>query len=204
MNKTAHFFDVNYLGSDVMVDGFAVRSKPQIQSLGRLEAFNNKYEIRASKDIEQGQTIEECPFVVLHGSKLSKEPNEAMVQMENMFVLEDHSEFTKNNGPRLIIAGGNASFYTHAFDPNAYVVFDHIGKILYIKALKKIPSGHTITLYKYGSLHVMKNNMQIQKFYAERQKQLEQNKVDTSGFRSMQSDEVKNIEAIEVKPNDTV
>lgn len=204
MNKPTHFFDVNYIGSDIIVDGFAIRSSPQVKSMAKLEALNNKYEVRASFDVQQGQLIEECAFVVLHGSKLSKEPQEAIIQMENMFVLEDHSEFTKNNGPRLIIAGGNAPFYAHSFDPNAYVVYDHIGKMLYIKALRNIPIGHQISIYRYGAFHVMKNNTEIQKFYAERQKQVQQNNVNTSGFRSMQSNEVKNIETIEVKSDDTV
>ena len=203
MNKQPHFFDANYIGSDIFIDGFAIRSPPQVKSMVKLEAFNNKYEVRASFDIEQGQMIEECAFIVLHESKLSKEPQEAMIQMENMFVLEDHSEFTKNNGPRLIIAGGHAPFYAHSFDPNAYVVYDHIGKMLYIKALKKIPNGHEISIYRYGALHIMKNNLEIQKFYAERQKQLEQNKVNISGFRSMQADQIKNIETIEIT-NDIV
>lgn len=204
MNKPAHFFDVNYIGSDIFVDGFAVRSKPQFNSSAKLESLNNKYEVRASRDIQQGEVIEECAFAVLHGSKLSKEPQEAVIQMDYMFILEDHSDFTKNNGPRLIIAGGNACFYSHSFDPNAYVIYDHVGKLLYIKAVRNIPVGHQISIYRYGSFHIMKNNMEIQKFYNERQKQVEQNNVNTAGFRSMQSDVVKNIETIEVKSDDTV
>jgi hypothetical protein len=204
MNKPAHFFDVNYTGSDVFVDGFAVRSKPQSQTLSKLEGYNNKHEVRAAFDIQQGQIVEECPFIVLHESKLSKEPQEAMIQMNTMFIVEDHSEFSKNNGPRLMIAGGNAPFYSHSFDPNAYVVYDHVGKIMTIKALKAIPAGHEIKLYRYGSFQVMKNNTEIQKFYAERQKQVQQNNVNTGGFRSMQSSEIKNIETVEVKSNDTV
>lgn len=201
-NKPAHFFDVNYLGSDIIMDGFAVRSTvTPCSSLGKITSYNNKYEVRSEIDIEPGATIEECPFMVLHNLKISKEQNEAIAQMESMFVLEDYSQYSKDNGARLIIAGGNAPFYGHSFTPNGYVVFDHIAKVMHIKALTKIPQGHEITLYRYGSFHMMKNNMEIQKFYAERQKQIQENKVNVDGFRSMQSSEVKNIEAtVEVKP----
>lgn len=200
MNKPTHFFDVNYLGSDIIINNFAFRSAAvPSTSFVKTTSYNNKYEVRAEKDIESGITIEECPFVVLHTVKLAKEPSESMAQMDSMFVLEDQSQFTKENGPRLIIAGGNAPFYGHSFTPNAYVVFDHIGKSLSIKSLDKIPQGHEVTLFRYGSLHIMKNNTEIQKFYAQRQKQLEQNKVDTNGFRSMGSSELKNIETIQVE-----
>lgn len=202
MMKPAHFFDINYLGSDVIIDNFAVRSTALSASpLGKITSYNNKYEVRSDVDIEPGSTIEECPFVVLHNLKLSKEPVEAMTQMESMFVLEDHSQYSKDNGPRLIIAGGNAPFYGHSFTPNAYLVFDHIAKVVHVKALVKIPQGHEITLYRYGSFHVMKNNEEIQKFYTERQKELQQKNVDTSGFRAMSSPEIKNIETIEVQQN---
>lgn len=204
MKKPAHFFDANYLGSDIIVDNFVAKATIMPPSkLVKVTSYNNKYEVRSEVDFDAGAVIEEAPFVVLHNLKLSKEPDEAIAQMESMFVLEDHSQFTKDNGPRLIVAGGNTSFYNHSFTPNAYVIFDHVLKVLEIKAFVKIPKGHSITLYRYGSFHVMKNNLEIQKFYAERQKQLDENKVNTSGFRSMQADEIKNIETIQVT-NDTV
>jgi hypothetical protein len=162
--------------------------------------LNSKYSVRAIDNIDRGQIIENCPFTVLHGLKLSREPEEALQQMDNMFVLEDVSEFTKQNGPRLIVAGGNAPFYSHSYDPNAYVIFDHITKVITIKALKNISASHEITIYRYGSYQVMKNNMEIQKFYQQRQKELQEKNVDSGGFRSMSSSDIKNIETVEVKP----
>jgi hypothetical protein len=200
MNKPAYFFDPNYLGNDVVVDNFSVRGYDKKRlSLGTICTLNNRYCVRTSQDVLQGETIEVSAFEVLHGVKLSKDPSEALPQMEHMFVLEDFSQFTKDNGPRLIIGGGNTPFYRHSYDPNAYIIFDHISKNLSIKALKDIPLGHEITIYRYGSYQVLKNNMQIQKFYEDRQKQLQEKNVDTSGFRAMSSPEIQNIETIEIK-----
>lgn len=199
MNKPAYFFDPNYLGNDVVVDNFSVRGYDKKRlSLSMICGLNNRHSVRSIQEISQGETIEVSPFEVLHGIKLSKDPAEALPQMEYMFVLEDFSQFTKDNGPRLIIGGGNTPFYRHAYEPNAYVIFDHVGKNITVRALKQIPQGHEITIYRYGSYQILKNNMQIKKFYEERQKQLEQNKVNEDGFRSMAANEIKNIESIEI------
>ena len=206
MNKPAYFFDVNYLGNDLIVENFAFRSHSEKNkhNLGTICNLNGRYSVRSNISIDRGEIIETIPFVILHNNGISKEPEQALIQMDSMFVLEDQSEYSKQNGPRLIIAGGNGSFYRHSFTPNAYTVFDHVGKVIEIKALERIELGHEITLYRYGSLIVMKQNMEVQKFYAERQKQLEENKVDTAKFRSMQANEIKNIETIEIKSNDIV
>lgn len=200
MNKPTYFFDANYMGQDVVIENFSVRGYDRKHfTLSEICGLNNRYSARSVAIISQGDTIEIAPFEVLHNMKLSKDPSEALPQMEYMFVLEDHSQFTKENGPRLIIGGGNTPFYRHSYEPNAYVVFDHISKSITVRALKNIPVGHEITIYRYGSFQVLKNNMQIQKFYQDRQKQVEQNNVNAEGFRSMAANEIKNIEAIEVQ-----
>jgi hypothetical protein len=199
MNKPAYFFDVNYMGSDVVIDNSSVRGLDIRQTLGQLCSLNNRYCMKAIVDINVGQTIEVCPFEVLHGLKLSREPSEAIPQMEHMFILEDYSQFTRDNGPRLIVSGGNGPFYRHSYEPNGYIVYDHISKVVYIKAMKQIKSGDEITIYRYGSFQILHNNTQIQKFYQERQKELQEKNVDTSGFRSMSEGEIKNIETVEVK-----
>lgn len=199
MNKPAYFFDISYLGSDVIVDNFATRGYDKNMScLGEMCGLNNKYAVRAKQTIAVGETIEIAPFVIVHNMKLSKNPHEAMDQMTYMFVLEDYSQYTKDNGPSLIIAGGYCPFYSHSHEPNAYMIFDHYAKNITIRALKIIPTGHEITLYRFGSYHVMKNNMEIQKFYQQRQDELKDKNVNLDGFRSMSSTEIKNIDTIEV------
>jgi hypothetical protein len=206
MNKPSYFFDPNYVGNDVIVNNFAYRGFTKKSSFVASEIcnLNNRYSVRSAVPISAGDLIESAPYTVMQSIGLSKEPERALAEMNNMFVLEDFSEFTKQNGPRLVIAGGNAPFYRHSQTPNAYVVFDHVGKVLHIKALEMIPEAHEITLYRFGSLQILKNNLEIQKFYAERQKQVQEKNINTSSFRSMNSTEVQNIETIEIKANDTV
>jgi len=101
----------------------------------------------ASKDIDVGELIEECPALLLD---TTFQKNKDWVLQRYGMTWDCNCEICRINGKTIALFGGNGLFYNHSEKPNAYLVQDYHLKLYRFYALSSIKKDEEITWY-YGA-----------------------------------------------------
>jgi len=94
-----------------------------------------------SIDINEGDTIEICPVVIIPKSELP---------IIHKTVLHDYYFLWGEQMDACAIALGFGSLYNHAIHPNANFILDLENKTIDIQAIKSISAGSEITINYHG------------------------------------------------------
>jgi len=140
------FSHSNYIGKfDFNTNSFARKEKFLSNTyIGKSNLSG--YGVFASKDIDVGEIIEECPAVLLD---TTFQKNQDWVLQRYGMTWDCNCEVCRVNGKTIAIFGGNGLFYNHSEKPNAYIVQDYHLKLYRFYALSPIKKDDEITWY-YG------------------------------------------------------
>jgi len=113
----------------------------QIPGLYILDSIQKGRGVYTSIDINEGDTIEICPVIVISKTELP---------IIHKTVLHDYYFLWGEQMDECAIALGFGSLYNHEVHPNANFILDLDSNTIDIEAIKKIPAGSEITLNYHG------------------------------------------------------
>ncbi|MBK9256452.1 MAG: SET domain-containing protein-lysine N-methyltransferase [Saprospiraceae bacterium] len=113
----------------------------QIPGLYILDSVQKGRGVYTSIDINEGDTIEICPVIVIPKAELP---------VIHKTILHDYYFLWGSEMDECAIALGFGSLYNHEIHPNANFILDLESNTIDIEAIKNIPAGSEITLNYHG------------------------------------------------------